>query len=332
MAFVSRLVGLSIVFICLVFGQIYQARAQEGQSLANKTANPLGGDFMLWINQFDFTYQEGRTINGPGPGGIPGKNPLAPSDPMVNIYTMQPVLSAPLKNVIGPGWSAVFRPTVQYFYDTDLPNPSALGLGGGLVGGGPPPLGLPFKNVEGWGDLSAFALVGKTVPTTLGGGGVIMFAPGIAGSVPIGDSNFTNDKYTLGPALAVAYIGKPAVLGFVAQQFWDVSDDRSGGSAPNVNKMLLQVPYYINLSEKWALGATPLWQLDWENDSYEIPLGLGLTYTGPVIKGLPPMKVGFEVSTYLDQNDIYGGDWGFKFFVIPILPTPIRKLFPSLYE
>ena len=40
MAFVSRLVGLSFVFICLVFGQIYQARAQEGQSLANKTANP----------------------------------------------------------------------------------------------------------------------------------------------------------------------------------------------------------------------------------------------------------------------------------------------------
>ena len=100
-----------------MFGQIYQAIAQEEQSLANKTSNPLGGDFMLWINQFDFIYQEGRAVNGPGPGGIPGKNPLAPSDPMVKIYTTQPVISAPLKNVIGPGWSAVFRPTVQYFYD-----------------------------------------------------------------------------------------------------------------------------------------------------------------------------------------------------------------------
>jgi len=57
-----------------------------------------------------------------------------------------------------------------------------------------------------------------------------------------------------------------------------------------------------------------------------------LTYTGPVIKGLPPMKVGFEVSTYIDNNDIYGGDWAIKAFVIPILPTPIRKLFPGLYK
>ena len=27
--------------------------AQEGQSLSNKTANPLGGDFMMVIQQYD---------------------------------------------------------------------------------------------------------------------------------------------------------------------------------------------------------------------------------------------------------------------------------------
>lgn len=327
-----RVTSLIIAAISFAVGLVTQAFAQEDQSLANQTANPLGGDFMMIINQFDFNHQKGRAVDGPGPGGIPGRNPLAPSDPKVNVYTMQPVISAPLNNVIGPGWSFVMRPTVQYFFDSDLPNPSALGLGGGLAGSPTPPLGLPFQSADGWGDVSTFALVGKTIPTTLGGGGAIVVAPGIAVSAPWGDTEFTNDKYTLGPALAAAYIGKPGVLGFVAQQFWDVADDRSGGTAPDVNRMLLQVPYYVNLTDKWQLGAAPLWILDWENDSYEIPLGLGLTYTGP-LPGLPmPMKVGFEVSTYVDQNDIYGGDWGIKVFAIPILPTPVRKLFPGLYR
>ena len=48
--------------------------------------------------------------------------------------------------------------------------------------------------------------------------------------------------------------------------------------------------------------------------------------------GLPPAKVGFEVSTYADQDQFYGGDWGVKVFVIPILPSPIRALLPSLYD
>lgn len=331
MSLFSKLVVLAFFIAGLILGPVDRAFAQEGQSLANQTANPLGGDFMLVINQFDFIHQQGRAVDGPGPLGMPGRNPLAPSDPTVNIYTMQPVISAPLNNVIGPGWSFVMRPTVQYFFDTDLPNPSALGLGGGLAGG-PPPLGLPFQNVDGWGDVSTFALVGKTIPTMVGGGGAFVIAPGIAAGAPWGDAEFTNDKYTLGPALAAAYIGKPGVLGVVAQQFWDVADDRSGGTAPDVSKMLLQVPYYINLTEKWQLGAAPLWILDWENDEYEIPLGLGLTYTGP-IPGLPvPMKVGFEVSTYVDHNDIYGGDWAVKVFAIPILPSPVRKLFPGLYR
>lgn len=254
---------------------------------------------------------------------------------MINVYTMQPVISAPLKNVISPGWSFVMRPTVQYFFDTDLPNeppPSAIALGSAFEVDGEAPPGIPFSSKNGWGDLSAFALIGQTIPTTLGGGGAIVVAPGIAGSLPVGDARFTNDKYTLGPALALAYIGKPGVLGFVAQQFYDVSDAASNGTAPNVNKMLLQVPYYINLTEKWQLGAAPLWTLDWENDNYEIPIALGLTYTGPILESLPPMKVGFEVSTYADQNDLYGGDWGVKVFVIPILPTPVRKLFPGLYQ
>lgn len=329
----SRLAKLTMLAVGFVFGPIESASTQEGQSLANQTANPLGGDFMLMINQYDGIFQEGRLVDGPGPGGIRGRNPLAPDDPMINVYTMQPVISAPLKNVIGPGWSFVMRPTVQYFFDTDLPNFTNIALGDSpIFPEGTPPPGIPFTSADGWGDLSAFALVGKTIPTTLGGGGAIVAAPGIAGSLPVGEDRFTNDKYTLGPALALAYIGKPGVLGFVAQQFYDVGDSGGGGSAPDVNRMLLQVPYYINLTEEWQLGAAPLWTLDWDEGSYEIPIALGLTYTGPIVESLPPMKVGFEVSTYADQNNFYGGDWGVKVFVIPILPTPVRKLFPGLYQ
>ncbi len=329
-----RIAILAVLVAVFASGLSDRALAQEGQSLANQTANPLGGDFILLINQYDGIHMEGRLVDGPGPGGIPGRNPLAPSDPMINVYTMQPVISAPLNKVIGPGWSFVMRPTFQYFFDTDLPNLTNVGLGGdgSIFPDGPPPPGIPFSSESGWGDASAFALVGQTIPTSLGGGGAFIIAPGIAASVPWGDTRFTNDKYTLGPAVAAAYIGKPGVLGVVAQQFYDVGDVRSNGSAATVNKMLAQVPYYINLTEEWQLGAAPLWTLDWENDSYEIPLGLGLTYTGPIIKGLPPAKVGFEVSTYADQNSLYGGDWGVKVFVIPILPSPVRALLPGLYD
>jgi len=308
--------------------------AQEGQSLANQAANPLGGDFMLVINQYDRIHMKGRLIDGPGPGGSPGPNPLAPSDPAFNVYTMQPVISAPLKNVIGPGWSFVMRPTFQYFFDTDLPDFTTIGLGNDAIfpPAGPPQVvpGLPFTNEGGWSDPSVFALIGVTIP--LDSSTALIAAAGLASSAPWGGNRFSNDKYTLGPAGALMLLSKPGVVGFLAQQFWDVADDRSGGTAPDVSKMLLQVPYYINLTEQWQFGAAPVWTFDWEDDTYEIPLGLGLIYTGPVIEGLPPMKLGFEVSTYADQDELYGGDWAIKVVINPIVPSPIKALFPRLYE
>ncbi|MGI9414746.1 MAG: hypothetical protein ACR2PM_13815 [Hyphomicrobiales bacterium] len=308
----------------VAFGAVGQASAQDGGGdLATKTANPLGGDFMLIINQFDHINLTGF---------LDDNNP-AVSDPEINIYTVQPVISAPLNNQIGPGWSLVFRPTVQYYFDSDVPDPGSIGLGGNPIDlPGPPFAGIPFSSEDGFGDVSAFSLVGKTIPTTLGGGGAFVLAGGLAASFPWGDNTFSNDKYTLGPAAAAVYLGKPGVLGALGQQFFDIADDRSGGSAPDVNKMLLQYFYYMNVAPGWQIGASPLAILDFENDTYEVPIGMGVTYTGPVLPGLPPFKISVEAFNYLEQSDILGSDWGVKVAIIPILPSPIRTLFPSLYE
>jgi len=62
-----------MVLLALAFIPIERAFAQEGQSLANQTANPLGGDFMLMINQYDGIHQEGRLVDGPGPAWVLGR-------------------------------------------------------------------------------------------------------------------------------------------------------------------------------------------------------------------------------------------------------------------
>ena len=306
--------------------------AQEGQSLSNKTANPLGGDFMMVIQQYDRIRQQGRLVDGPAPDGTPGPNPAAPREPTVNVFTMQPVISAPMDKVIGPNWGFVMRPTFQVFADTDLPDFTAFSQGPNPLPFPPPNTGsgLPFSSVDGFGDVSAFALLGKTFQNVDGAGGQFVLAPGLAWSLPWGDDDFTDDQYSIGPALAAVYLGKRFVVGGLAQQFYDVHAKERG--AEDVNKMLLQIPYYLNINQQWAVGASPLWVLDFENDSYEMPIGLGAVYTGPVFgSNLPPWKIGFEFSTYADQNDFYGGDFAFKIYANPILPSPIKKLFPRLF-
>ena len=234
----------------LALGLATSAVAQEEQSLANKTANPLGGDFILLINQYDFIVKAGDLLDQ-------SVNPLAPSDAYANAYTFQPVISAPLDNYFGPGYSVVVRPTFQFLFDTDIPST-------------PTPGGIPFISEDGWADPSVFGLIGKTTPTSFGGGGVTVIGAGVAASFPWGSDAFSSDQYSLGPAAVATYIGKHFVAGGLAQQFWSVSDN-GNSSAPDVNKTLLQYFYYYNITPSLQLGASPLATLDYENGLYQFP-------------------------------------------------------------
>jgi len=49
----TRLAAAALFALATISCTTMSVSAQEGQSLANQTANPLGGDFMLVINQYD---------------------------------------------------------------------------------------------------------------------------------------------------------------------------------------------------------------------------------------------------------------------------------------
>ena len=320
-----RIFTFVVTLTVFSFGLLSPAAAQEGDlDLATQTSNPMGGDFMIVLNQIDMIWTEGPLVDN---------NPAAPDTTTINTYVIQPVISAPMDNVIAENWGLVFRPTFQFFFDTDLPNATALGFGGVPPVFPPPPFaGIPFSSEGGFGDFSFFSLIGPSTPTTLGGGGVIVSSFGLSASFPTGVNAFTSDKYSLGPAWALAYLGKPGVIGMLGQQFWDIGDDLNNGTANDVNQMLMQVFYYYNVAPGWQIGGAPLMVLDWENDNYEIPLNMGVSYTGIIIDGLPPFKLGLEAYTYVENSDIFGNDWGIRILIAPILPSPIKKLFPSLYE
>ncbi len=276
----------------------------DAAEVARQSNNPLGGDFILWLNFFDITQLNGD-ITGEARNAY--------------VHLFQPIIPFRIPQ-IGENWIYVNRPTIPTTIDTELPvSPDSSR-----------PDQFRFDNKGGFGDVEYFGLLGTSTPTKTGlatvfGEGDAVLAGGFTSRFPTGKGSLTESVYAAGPAATAAFIGKDWTVATLIQHWWDYA--KAGSGIDDFNFSRIQVFYFRSLPGAWQIGGTPIITADWtesDDDRWTVPIGLGAFKTldlGPI-----KLKVGAEFRPSIISPDPIGSDWEIEFQVIPITTNFFAKM------
>jgi len=284
---------------------------------ARQSSNPLGGQFMILLNQFDNYAMQGD---------------ITDKTRWINTWALQPVVPIPMEKAIGKNWIWVNRPTFPFVLNADLPdiNRPEGGIGPGNIPGLPdeppggiPPGGLDFDSYSGFGDIIYFTLLGQSLPQQRWGGGDFVWAAGLTTQWPTASRDeFGTGKYSVGPSGVLAFIGRKFIVGGLYQQWLSYASGGKGADE-DVNFSWLNVFYFLNLENGWQVGGTPIITADWEadnsDDRWTVPIGLGVYKTH--FFGKMPMKLGAEMQWMPINPDTYGQEWNIRLVIAPIVPS-----------
>jgi hypothetical protein len=283
---------------------------------ARQSSNPLGGQFMILLNQFDNYAMQGD---------------ITDKTRWINNWAFQPVVPIPMEKTIGENWIWVNRPTFNIVLNADLPDvdDAGLNLPPNLPNpppkppGGFPPGGVPFDSFSGFGDIVYFSLLGQSLPQQRWGGGDFVWAGGLTTQWPTASKDeLGGGVYSVGPSGVLAFIGKKFIVGGLYQQ-WLSYAEGGNGSGDNQNFSWLNLFYFLNFEDGWQVGGTPIITADWEaddsDDRWTIPIGLGVYKTQ--FFGKMPMKMGVEMQWMPVNPDTYGQEWNIRLTIAPIIPS-----------
>ena len=283
---------------------------------ARQSSNPLGGQFMILLNQFDNYAMQGD---------------ITDKTRWINNWAFQPVVPIPMEKTIGKNWIWVNRPTFNIVLNADLPDVDDVGLTlpptlpdrPTRPPGGFPPGGLPFDSHSGFGDIIYFTMLGQSLPQQRWGGGDFVWAGGLTTVFPTASKDeLGGGVYSIGPSGVLAFIGKRFIVGALYQQ-WLSYAEGGNGSGDNQNFSWLNMFYFLNLEDGWQVGGTPVLTADWETDSsddrFTIPIGLGVYKTH--FFGKMPIKMGAEMQWMPVNPDIYGQEWNIRLVFAPVIPS-----------
>ena len=282
---------------------------------ARQSSNPLGGQFMILLNQFDNYAMQGD---------------ITDKTRWINNWAFQPVVPIPMEKTIGKNWIWVNRPTFNFVLNADLPDVDEIksGLNPDGVPGGDrpsdiPPGGVPFDSFSGFGDIVYFTLLGQSLPQQRWGGGDLVWAAGLTTLFPTASKDeLGGGVYSAGPAGVLAFIGKRFIVGGLYQQ-WLSYAEGGNGSGDNQNFSWLNLFYFLNFEGGWQVGGTPILTADWEaddsDDRWTIPIGLGVYKTH--FFGKMPIKMGIETQWMPVNPDTYGQEWNIRLVFAPVIPS-----------
>jgi hypothetical protein len=321
-----HLFASGVLLLCLVEApSVASAQESDGgvfadaDEAARQTSNPLGGDFIILLNQFDNYFLQGD---------------ITDETRHVNTWAIQPVLPLPMEDLIGEHWIMVNRPTFPIVLNADLPQIPSIKLGGG----GPPeippnlpllpPGGLPFEDEAGFGDMVLFNLLGQSLPVERWGGGDFVWGLGPTWQFPTASKDVLGSgKYAVGPSAVGAFIGRQFILGGLFQH-WESFASGGNGAGDPVSFSWLNLFYFWNLENGWQIGGTPVITADWEaknsSQRWTVPIGVGVYKTH--FFGKMPIKMGVEMQYMPVRPDAYGQEFNIRLVFAPVFPSPFGSL------
>ena len=247
---------------------------------SKQAANPLAS---VWLMQFQ---QNSTWIGMPANGGNRVQSNLQ----------FQPLMSVKLTD----DWSLVTRPVLQLFNST--PFQEQAGQSNRVTGFGDTAVALALS--------PGHRLVGNWL---LAAGPTFIFPTAT-------NSLVGQNKWQVGPAAAVGYVGKNFVTYVFPQQWFSV-----GGDGRRIRQMSLIYAFVHAFPNGWTVGTNPNMFVDWEASSgnkVAFPVGLEV---GKLRKlGLMPVKFDLQVQYYAVHPQVYGSKWNVQLQITPILPSLIK--------
>jgi hypothetical protein len=300
--------GSSILF--LQQGASEAALSAEAQQalIAQALANPLS---YLWLGfiQNDVINYTGDIIDA-----------LGEKDIVNNTLLIMPVLSIQLTEK----WKTVIRPVIPInsFRTVDNVN---LFTGGGGIGGVPQVTGVDLTRQTGLGDIVLWMALSKQYkpPDIFGFGITTMFDTASEDQLGTG-------KNSAGPMVLKFKITEKWIYGVVAQHWWSFSGQEtftvntSAGPVQvdraDVSLTDIQPVLRYRVSAKTNIGFAPNWRYNWEAKQLDLPIGFGLDTlinVGPL-----PLKIGMEAYYFVESSSVFGPEWQFRLFFVPVFPAP----------
>ncbi|WNC71794.1 hypothetical protein RGQ13_16985 [Thalassotalea psychrophila] len=132
------------------------------------------------------------------------------------------------------------------------------------------------------------------------------------------------DQTAVGPAIVALKIGEQNTYGAVVQHFQGVGSSNlrdANGKEEDISLTDIQYVFRHKISPSVQVGFAPNIQVDWNKeggDRFSIPIGLGIDKTTTI--GKMPIRLGIETYYYVKKNDMFGPDYGLRFFAIPVMP------------
>lgn len=165
-----------------------------------------------------------------------------------------------------------------------------------------------FETISGFADMGFDIALGQSYDS-----GLILIG-GIQGTLPTGADRLTSDQYRLGPEFIVADINTSRVIAAFPSHQWDVS-----GDGPSYSTTTLELFALKFLGGGWTVGTQPKLSYDWKNNQATIPLNI--TARKVVRLGKTPLQLSAGFDYFIEKDDDFGPDFGFKFSVTPVVPN-----------
>ena len=290
----------TLVALCLL-GTAPRARAQTAPSSADYRAEENAPDATKSLTEvnkelsnpistlWSITFQE-NTYWLNMPAGRSDRN-------LINVQ-FQPVLPISLTK----DWNLINRPVLQVLNSSPYINRSG-----------------NFHRATGFGDTVFVTLLSPSdelVGNWLLGVGPTFIFPTAT------NSRLGQNKWQMGPAGVLGYLGEKYIVGLFPQQWWSM-----GGPGSNtISQLNLQYFASYFLSNGWSVGTSPSMLVNWyankSGNMVTFPIGLSLSKVQRL--GRLPVRFALQGQYMPVHPDAFGQKWNLQVTVAPVIPKLIR--------